>query len=195
VNYLDTPVDIPFFLLSMASWIYLRHYHNLRILLSMLPLASPFPDHTTSQLNTAITNILTSAHHTLSPILLRPLSTLSPSTATAFASSTARLHAWLRTPSQYASVGPFTLDWTAQQYKSPLSQWITFGLLASLQAVNIFWCALMFRILWRGLRTLGRERVDERSVYDEDEVRADEDGAVPVFVDGGKPAAEVVGCD
>jgi hypothetical protein len=172
----------------MASWIYLRHYHNLRILSSMLPLASPFPDHVTEQLASITTKVITSAHTSLSPIL-------PPSAAASLAAYAARLHTWLNTPSQYASVGPFALNWDAQQYKSPLSQWITFALLAALQAVNVFWCALMFRVLWRGVRTLGRERVDERSVYDEDEVRADEGGDAPVFVDAGKSAAEVVRFD
>jgi hypothetical protein len=160
----------------------------------MLPLASPFPDHITNQLNAATTHILTAANLTLDPVLLRPLSNLSPTAATKLASHTARLHAWWDTPSQFASVGSFTLNWTTEQYKCWISQWIAFALLAALQAVNIFWVVLMLRILWRGLRTLGRERVDERSVYDEDEVRADDDGARPVFVDGGKSAAEVVEC-
>jgi hypothetical protein len=146
----------------------------------MLPLASPFPDHIAREITSAAAPILTSAQ--------RALSVLFPSTIT-------RLERWWSAPSQYASVGPFGLDWAAQQYKSPLSQWITFALLAALQAVNVFWLALMFRVLWRGLRTLGRERVDERSVYDEDEVRDDGGGAAPVFVDAGKPAAEVVGFD
>jgi acyl-CoA-dependent ceramide synthase len=174
----------------MASWIYLRHYHNLRILSSMLPLASPFPDHITVKLTSVATQTLSSAHRTFSPALLR-----FPSVAAKLTSVSARLHLWWNTPSPYASIGPFDLDWATQQYKSPLSQWITFALLAALQTVNVFWLALMFRVLWRGLRTLGRERVDERSVYDEDEVRDDEGRATPVFVDAGKSAAEVVGLD
>jgi acyl-CoA-dependent ceramide synthase len=170
----------------MGSWIYLRHYQCLRILSSMLPLASPFSDSITAQLAPVLSQILAPAH--------AALFALSPSTA---ASLSTTLQRWWTTPAQYATVGPFTLDWAAQQYKSPLSQWTTFPLLAALQSVNIFWLALMFRVLWRGVRTLGRERVDERSVYDEDEDERDGDaaGAPPVFEDAGKSAAEVVGLD
>jgi acyl-CoA-dependent ceramide synthase len=176
----------------MGSWIYLRHYHNLRILFSMLPLASPFPEPITEQLNSVATTIYASARSNLDPILLGPLSNLFPSTAAKVASDSSRLYDWWNTPSQFESVGPsFTLNWDTQQYKCWLSQWITFGLLATLQAVNVFWVLLMFRTLWRGLRTLGKERVDERSVYDSDEERA-EDDTKPVFVDVGKSAADVV---
>ncbi|ODV65694.1 putative sphingosine N-acyltransferase [Hyphopichia burtonii NRRL Y-1933] len=36
LNYLDSPVTIPFFVLFMSTWIYLRHYLNLKILWSVL---------------------------------------------------------------------------------------------------------------------------------------------------------------
>lgn len=67
---------------------------------------------------------------------------------------------------QFATVGPYDLNWDTQQYKCWISQVITFGLLAVLQAVNIFWFVLIIRILVRFLST--SEAKDERS-EDEDE--------------------------
>lgn len=48
---------------------------------------------------------------------------------------------------EFRTVGPFILDWETQQYKCWISQYITFALLASLQAVNLFWLFLILRIL------------------------------------------------
>lgn len=78
--------------------------------------------------------------------------------------------------SQFATVGPFELNWETQQYKCSISQWITFALLAALQTLNLFWLILILRILWRVARTFGEEKVDERSEYegDEEEERAKE---------------------
>lgn len=42
---------------------------------------------------------------------------------------------------------PLELNWETQQYKCWISQIITFVLLASLQAVNLFWLFLILRIL------------------------------------------------
>jgi acyl-CoA-dependent ceramide synthase len=67
---------------------------------------------------------------------------------------------------QFQTVGPYDLNWDTQQYKCWISQIITFGLLAILQAVNIFWFFLIIRILYRLLVT--SEAKDERS-EDEDE--------------------------
>jgi acyl-CoA-dependent ceramide synthase len=71
--------------------------------------------------------------------------------------------------SQFATVGPYELNWETQQYKCWISQWITFGLLAALQSVNIFWLVLILRILWRVVKTLGQVREDERSEYDSED--------------------------
>ncbi|MCJ1250551.1 hypothetical protein MMC30_007779 [Trapelia coarctata] len=84
LNYLSSPVTVPYFCLFIAVWTYLRHYINLVILYSTL--------------------------------------------------------------TQFQTLGPFELDWAGQQYKSRLSQYITFGLLASLQAINLFWMFLILRI-------------------------------------------------
>jgi acyl-CoA-dependent ceramide synthase len=50
------------------------------------------------------------------------------------------------TLTEFRTVGPFELDWETQQYKCWISQYITFALLASLQAVNLFWLYLILRI-------------------------------------------------
>src|SRR5277367_5545765 len=50
------------------------------------------------------------------------------------------------TITKFRTVGPFDLDWPTQQYKCWISQYITFTLLASLQAVNVFWLFLILRI-------------------------------------------------
>lgn len=50
------------------------------------------------------------------------------------------------TLTEFRSVGPFELDWITQQYKCWISQYITFALLFSLQAVNLFWLFLILRI-------------------------------------------------
>jgi acyl-CoA-dependent ceramide synthase len=71
--------------------------------------------------------------------------------------------------SQFATIGPYELNWETQQYKCWISQWITFGLLAALQSVNIFWLVLILRILWRVIKTLGQVREDERSEYDSED--------------------------
>ncbi|KAK5167791.1 sphingosine N-acyltransferase lag1 [Saxophila tyrrhenica] len=75
-------------------------------------------------------------------------------------------------PNEFATVGPFTLNWETQQYKCWISQAITFALLAALQAVNAFWFFLIVRILvrivWKGVVK------DERSDDEEEEMEEDE---------------------
>lgn len=70
---------------------------------------------------------------------------------------------------EFSTVGPYTLDWDTQQYKCWISQIITFALLASLQAVNLFWLFLIFRIAYRYVASWGDVKEDERSEYDESE--------------------------
>ena len=73
----------------------------------------------------------------------------------------------------YTTVGPFELDWAAQQYKCRLSQYISFTLLACLQAINIFWLLLILRIAFTILmKNLVK---DERSDDEEDESDAEEE--------------------
>lgn len=68
---------------------------------------------------------------------------------------------------EFATVGPYTLDWETQQYKCWISQPIVFFLLASLQAINIFWYFLIIRILYRIIRS--GEKKDDRSDDEEEE--------------------------
>lgn len=72
---------------------------------------------------------------------------------------------------EFRTVGPFELNWETQQYKCWISQYITFALLASLQAVNIFWLFLILRILFNYL--VNSVKKDERS-DDEDEDEEEE---------------------
>ena len=75
----------------------------------------------------------------------------------------------MRPGGEFATIGPYELDFSIQQYKCWISQAITFSLLACLQAVNIFWFVLIIRILvrllWSGVRK--DDRSDEE---DEDEL-------------------------
>ncbi len=50
---------------------------------------------------------------------------------------------------EFETVGPFELNWETQQYKCTLSQYITFSLLAALQALNLFWLFYILRIAYR----------------------------------------------
>ncbi|KAK5989158.1 Sphingosine N-acyltransferase-like protein FUM17 [Cladobotryum mycophilum] len=88
---------------------------------------------------------------------------------------------------EFKTIGPFEMDWEAEQYKCPLSQVITSGLLSCLQALNLFWLFYILRIAFRFIRD--KEATDDRS---EDE---DEDSEVSVQKTKGKkvPALEVNG--
>jgi len=72
-------------------------------------------------------------------------------------------------------VGPFELNWETQQYKCWISQYITFSLLALLQAVNLFWLFLILRIAKN--YAFNHVAQDERSEDEEDE--EDEDTSDP----------------
>ncbi|KAH9906251.1 longevity assurance proteins LAG1/LAC1 [Xylariomycetidae sp. FL2044] len=50
---------------------------------------------------------------------------------------------------EFKTVGPYELNWETQQYKCDLSFFITLGLLASLQALNLFWLFFIVRIAYR----------------------------------------------
>ncbi|EXJ83025.1 hypothetical protein A1O3_06842 [Capronia epimyces CBS 606.96] len=68
---------------------------------------------------------------------------------------------------EFATVGPYKLDWETQQYKCWISQVITFVLLAGLQALNLFWLFLILRVLWNYVAT--RVPRDETSDTEEEE--------------------------
>lgn len=50
---------------------------------------------------------------------------------------------------EFRTVGPYEMDWAAGQYKSPLSNVITFALLAALQGLNLFWLGCLLRSAYR----------------------------------------------
>jgi acyl-CoA-dependent ceramide synthase len=68
---------------------------------------------------------------------------------------------------EFRTVGPYELNWETQQYKCWISQVITFALLASLQAVNLFWLFLILRIAKNYV--FNDVVKDERSDYEDDE--------------------------
>lgn len=79
---------------------------------------------------------------------------------------------------EFRTVGPFELNWVTQQYKCWISQYITFALLAALQAVNLFWWFFICRIAYRFI--VYKDADDDRSEYepsdDETRERAEELG-------------------
>ncbi|KAK4988773.1 sphingosine N-acyltransferase lag1 [Elasticomyces elasticus] len=105
LNYLSSPLTVPYFAMFIGIWTYLRHYLNLRILHSIL--------------------------------------------------------------TEFAVVGRFDLSWPEEQYKCWISQYISFALLACLQAVNLFWLFLIVRIAWR--MVMSQIVADERSEDEEEE--------------------------
>ena len=77
------------------------------------------------------------------------------------------------TLTEFRTVGPFDLNWETQQYKCWISQYITFSLLAILQAVNLFWLFLILRIAKNFVFT--KVAKDERSDDEETEEEEEED--------------------
>lgn len=71
------------------------------------------------------------------------------------------------TLTEFRTVGPYELNWDTQQYKCWISQIITFSLLASLQAINLFWLYLILRILRNYV--FNSVRQDERSDNEDEE--------------------------
>ncbi|KAL1961204.1 hypothetical protein VTO42DRAFT_3149 [Malbranchea cinnamomea] len=67
----------------------------------------------------------------------------------------------------FRTVGPFELNWETQQYKCWISQYITFALLSSLQAINLFWLYLILRIAKNYV--FSNVKRDERSDNEEEE--------------------------
>ncbi|KAK5145544.1 hypothetical protein LTR04_001275, partial [Oleoguttula sp. CCFEE 6159] len=89
------------------------------------------------------------------------------------------LHILYATLTEFHTVGPYTprgepIDWLAEQYKCWISQPVTFALLACLQAVNLFWLALIAKIAWRFVVTKAVD--DERSEYEEEEEEDEGEG-------------------
>jgi acyl-CoA-dependent ceramide synthase len=79
---------------------------------------------------------------------------------------------------EFETVGPFELNWETEQYKCRLAQYITFSLLASLQALNLFWLFYILRIAYR---FAVYQVADDDREEGEDEIDDDKAG----LVDGG----------
>lgn len=104
------------------------------------------------------------------------------------------------TLTEFRTVGPYELDWETQQYKCWISQIITFALLASLQAVNLFWLFLILRIAKNYVfaNIVADERSDDE---DEDEEEQQHDtksngkivGEADVQINGTTPAVLING--
>lgn len=89
---------------------------------------------------------------------------------------------------EFATVGPYDLDWATQQYKCWISQVITFLLLAGLQALNLFWLFFILRILWKYAVTSVPE--DELSDHEEGEDEAEDADVNGVAIEGTNGEAE-----
>jgi acyl-CoA-dependent ceramide synthase len=70
---------------------------------------------------------------------------------------------------EFSTVGHYVLDWDAEQYKCPLANVITFGLLAALQALNLFWLYCLVRNAYK-FAVLGEAKDDRSEAEDEGEV-------------------------
>jgi len=68
---------------------------------------------------------------------------------------------------EFKTVGPYVLDWAAEQYKCPLSHYISTVLLASLQGLNLFWLFYILRIAYRFV--FQDQLEDDRSDNDDNE--------------------------
>lgn len=68
---------------------------------------------------------------------------------------------------EFMTVGPYVLNWEMEQYKCWISHIITFSLLASLQALNLFWLYYILRIAYRFV--FFKVAQDDRSDNDESE--------------------------
>ncbi len=69
---------------------------------------------------------------------------------------------------EYSTIGPFGLDWEAEQFKCRFAQIGTFCLLAALQGLNVFWLYCLFRSAYRFV-VMGVAK-DDRSEAEESEV-------------------------
>ncbi|KAI1107255.1 longevity assurance proteins LAG1/LAC1 [Jackrogersella minutella] len=74
---------------------------------------------------------------------------------------------------EFKTVGPYEINWETGQYKCELSFWITLSLLASLQALNLFWLFFILRIGYRFI--VYNQADDDRSEAEESDVEEPED--------------------
>ena len=97
------------------------------------------------------------------------------------------------TLTEFETVGPFELNWETQQYKCRLAQVIAFSLLASLQAVNLFWSYQIIRVArnyvfqkaWQDVRSDNEE--DEEDIETRVEEKNPQSANGPTMLINGKP--------
>lgn len=68
---------------------------------------------------------------------------------------------------EFKTVGPYGIVWEEEQYKGPLSHYISTVLLGGLQGLNLFWLYAILRIAYRFL--FANELDDDRSDYEDEE--------------------------
>lgn len=79
---------------------------------------------------------------------------------------------------EFQTVGPYGLNWEAEQYKCDISFYITTFLLACLQSLNLFWLWNIFRIaytfVWLNTLEDDRSEAEDDDEIDEKEALAKE---------------------
>ncbi len=70
----------------------------------------------------------------------------------------------------FRTVGPYEVNWETGQYKCWISNVIAFGLLAALQALNLFWLYCLLRSAYR--LVFFSIAKDDRSEAEESDVEA-----------------------
>ncbi|KAK8089375.1 longevity assurance proteins LAG1/LAC1 [Apiospora hydei] len=89
---------------------------------------------------------------------------------------------------EFRTVGPYEMDWEAGQFKCLLSNVITGTLLASLQALNLFWLFFIIRIAYRfafaGVAKDDRSDGDDSEEEEEPASLKEKDEATPLLNDG-----------
>jgi acyl-CoA-dependent ceramide synthase len=86
----------------------------------------------------------------------------------------------------FSTIGPFLLDWEGEQFKCWISQYISFGLLAALQAINIFWLFFILRIAYVAVF----ENVAKDTRSDDEDTGAEEDEPIREIPADKKKAAK-----
>lgn len=104
-NYINSPLEVPFFLFFVFIWFYTRHWLNWKMLWSV--------------------------------------------------------------SYEYLNIGPSILDFNSEQYKCWISLPMVWVLIAALQLLNLYWFALVIRILFRVV--VYNVKKDERSDSEDDE--------------------------
>lgn len=86
---------------------------------------------------------------------------------------------------EFRTVGPYEMDWEAGQFKCLLSNVITGTLLASLQALNLFWLFFIIRIAYRfafaGVAKDDRSDGDDSEEEEEPTSLKEKDEAAPLL--------------